>query len=87
MKCSLCKYSNAVDEAIRHPNGITVQTVISLGSKLKENRHKVCEKHTSDFYSAALSVIGKKISSANLNYVALEDVWHEPVYVPRGDRA
>jgi len=86
MKCSLCKYKNAVDEAIRHPNGITVHTVMSLGRKLKDNRHKVCEKHTSDFYSAALSEIGKKITSANLNYVSIEAIWHEPIWNPRGDR-
>lgn len=86
MKCSLCKYKNAVAEAIRHPNGITVHTVISLGSRLRENRHRLCDEHKGDNYAVALSEIGKTLSTSTLLYTPIENIWHEPIYMPRAER-
>ena len=87
MKCSLCKYKNAVDEAIRHPNGYTVFVAMSLGFKLKDNRHRLCDEHKGDAYSVVLSDVGKKVASANLDYTPMEHIWHTPVWNPRGERS
>lgn len=89
MKCYLCKYIHAVEEALKHTNGTTVFVAESLRKRLSDDRrHKVCEQHKSvDAYNADLFKINTTVSKTELTYVPLEQlVPKRIVWTPKGER-
>jgi hypothetical protein len=86
LKCRVCKYKNAALEAQRHPNGTTIFFAEALRKKAIDGM--ACPDHMlTDVRGKDMAEADKALANAFMaDYIPLEHLWSNPVWVPKENR-